>query len=284
MKDEGLALQHFLAAGAASLVLLPAAARAQDAPADADRDTVTIGLGAAVVPTYEGSDNSRLIPAAVARGSVSGFDFTLAGTNLYVDLVREPADAVDFSFGPVVGVNLNRTSRKVGDARVRALGKLDTAVELGGYVGIGKTGVITSAYDTLSFSIAYQRDVAGAHDSYVITPSLSYGTPLSTRTYVGLSLSSEYVGDKYADYYFSISPAAALASGLPAYRARGGFKDASISLLGAQSLSGDLRHGWGLFGIVSYSRLLGDFRDSPTVSVAGSPNQWFGALGVNYTF
>ena len=279
-----MAFQGYLAAGAALLALSPAPALAQDAPVDAERDTVTIGLGAAIVPTYEGSDNSRIIPAGVARGTVSGFDFILAGTNLYVDLLREPSDAIDFSFGPVVGVNLNRTSKKVGDARIRALGKLDTAVELGGYVGIGKTGVVTSAYDTLSFSVAYQRDVAGAHDSYVITPTLSYGTPLSQRTYVGLSLSSEYVGDKYADYYFSISPAGAAASGLPAYTAKGGFKDVSLALLGAQSLSGDLRHGWALFAIGGYSRLLNDFKDSPTVSLAGDRDQWLGALGVSYTF
>lgn len=278
-----MAFQGYPAAGAVLLALSPAPALAQQAPVDAERDTVTIGIGAAIIPTYEGSDDSRIIPAGVARGSVSGFDFILAGTNLYVDLLREPSDAIDFSFGPVVGVNLNRT-RGIGDARIRALGKLDTAVELGGYVGIGKTGVVTSAYDTLSFSVAYQHDVAGAHGSYVITPTLSYGTPLSTRTYVGLSLSSEYVGDKYADYYFSVTPAGAAASGLPAYHAKGGFKDVSLTLLGAQSLSGDLRHGWALFAIGGYSRLLNDFKDSPTVAIAGSPNQWIGALGVSYTF
>jgi MipA family protein len=30
--------------------------------------------------------------------------------------------------------------------------------------------------------------------------------------------------------------------------------------------------------------MLGDYADSPVVSIAGSRNQWIGAVGVGYTF
>ena len=30
--------------------------------------------------------------------------------------------------------------------------------------------------------------------------------------------------------------------------------------------------------------MLGDYADSPIVSIAGSKNQWVGAVGVGYTF
>jgi outer membrane protein len=275
------------ATGAAllAMVAMPAWAQEADVPAEPRGDSLTIGLGGAVSPRYDGSDDYRIIPGGVVRGSVSGIDFSLVGLNLYVDLIPNKGNGINIQAGPVIGLGLNRTSRKgIGDAQVRALGKLDVAVELGGYVGIGKTGVITSDYDTLSFSVAYQRDVANAHDSYVITPSINYGTPLSRTTYVGIGVSAEIVGDRYADYNFGVTPAGAIASGLPAYTPEGGLKDISFTLLGAQSLSGDLRGGWSIFAVGSYSKLMGDFKRSPVVAIAGDADQWFGGLGVAYTF
>ena len=80
-----------------------------------------------------------------------GFSFLLAGNRAERRPDPQPArPGRDFQLGPVAVVNFNRTSLKsIDDPRVRALGKLDTAIELGGYVGIGKTGVITSPYDKL---------------------------------------------------------------------------------------------------------------------------------------
>jgi outer membrane scaffolding protein for murein synthesis (MipA/OmpV family) len=34
----------------------------------------------------------------------------------------------------------------------------------------------------------------------------------------------------------------------------------------------------------SYTRLESDFAESPVVSIAGSRNQWLGAVGLGYTF
>ena len=61
-------------------------------------------------------------------------------------------------------------------------------------------------------------------------------------------------------------------------------KNWKLSLLLNQSLSGNLLHGFSIFGIGSYSRLVGDFKDSPIVSQRGSPNQWLGAIGLAYTW
>jgi MipA family protein len=262
---------------------------AQDAPAqaagiDPNKDTLTIGIGGAIAPSYDGSDTYRFLPIAAIRGTVSGISFTTLGTQLFVDVIPDNSEnGLDFQFGPVAGIRLDRT-RQIKDAQVRALGELDTAVELGGYVGIAKTGVITSAYDTVSASVAYVHDVAGAHDSYVITPTINYGTPLSQAMYVGVSASADYVGDKYAQSYFGVTPAGALASGLAPYAPRKGLKDVSFVLLGNYALSGDLRHGMSVFAIGNYARLLGDFKRSPVVADAGNANQWFGGIGLAYTF
>ncbi len=275
-----LAATTFVAA--ASLVA-PAGAQ------EVQHSTVTIGAGAAIVPSYEGSDNYRILPIAQARGKVHDFSFWTRGTALYVDAIPDPTGpSWDVEFGPMVNVRLDRSNGKVmRDAAVRLLGERDVAVEIGGFVGIGKTGVITSDYDSLSARVAVSKDVAGAHESYVVTPAIEYFTPLSTTAFAGIGMSAEYVGKKYGGYYFDITPEQSLTSGLAAYDRAGndsGFRRLNLNFAGGKSLSGDLRKGWALFGVVSYSRLLGRYADSPVVADTGSRNQWIGALGIGYTF
>ena len=105
----------------------------------------------------------------------------------------------------------------------------------------------------------------------MISPAIDFGTPLSRTLYVGASLSADWAGDGYADYYYSITPpTAAPASGLAPFDAEGGFKSWKAALLANQSLTGDLTHGLSLFASGSYGRLAGDFKRSPIVSDRGS--------------
>lgn len=269
-----------------SALSFAAPAMAQDEP---QHSTLTIGVGGAYIPSYEGSDDYRAIPIAQARGKVHDFAFWTRGTSLYVDAIpNTDENGLDIELGPVVNVRLDRTSRKsIKDNAVRALGKLDTAIEVGGFVGIGKTGIFTSAYDNLSARVAVTKDVGGAHKSYVVTPAIEYVTPLSMTTFVGIGVSAEYVGKRFGDYYYDVTPGGSLASGLPVYGRAGdkaGFKKLSANLTAGKSLSGDLRHGWAIFALGGYSRVLGRYADSPIVDIAGSRNQWVGAVGIGYTF
>lgn len=249
-----------------------------------DRNSLTIGAGAAYLPSYEGSDDYKIVPAIQGRGEVAGHDFSLLGSTFLFDLIPHGRPGgFHLAIGPVASLDFNRTGG-IKDAQVRALGKLDTGVELGGYVGISKTGVITSPYDSLSLNIAYQHDVAGVSHSWIVTPTITYATPLSVTTFVALSGSASITGDRYARTYFGVTPSGAAASGLPVFTPNGGMKNFRVSLLGGKSLSGDIRHGFAIFGAASYERLLNDFARSPIVSIAGSRSQWVGALGIGYTF
>lgn len=285
-----------LVATAASLTVIAVPAFAQQAdrkapprievdPAALDRDTITIGGGVGLVPSYDGSNDYVVIPAAAVRGRVNGINFSSRGLQLSADLIRDKSMASwDLMLGPVVSLNLNRTARIV-DARVLALGRRRAAFEVGGYVGIGKTGVITSPYDRLSLRVNYVRDVTGVHNSYVLTPVIDYGTPISRSAYIGIGGSATIVGDSYAETYFAVDAAGAARSGLPLFaRPRGGVKNYTANLLFNYALSGDLQHGLQLFTLVSYSRLQGDFARSPLTSVAGNPNQVYSAIGLGYTF
>jgi len=277
-------LKSILAFGAL-LAVTPAVAQSTDAslPDPNDQsDTVTIGAGAAYIPDYEGSDDYRIIPAAAIRGRLGGISFFSRATYLYVDFVPRGSGNLEFDAGPIAGVRLNRTG-KIKDDFVDLLPDRKTAFEVGGFAGVTYHG-LTNPYDALSFRVDVVKDLGNAHESTVITPTIEFGTPISRRTYIGASLSAEWAGGGYADYYYSITPADALASGLAPFDADGGFKSWRLGLLVNQSVTGDLTHGLSLFGTGAYSHLSGDFKDSPIVRDHGSAGQWLAAVGLAYTF
>lgn len=272
------------AALAATTATIAAPAAAQEGE---QHSTLTLGLGAAYIPTYEGSDDYRFVPIPQLRGQVHDFAFWTRGPGLYLDLIpNTDGNGIDLEAGPVVYARFDRNGG-IKDPVVRSLGKRDIAIEVGGFVGIGKTGVITSGYDSLSARVAWTKDIAGAHGSYVITPAIEYATPLSMTTLVGIGISADYVGKGYGRYYFDVDADGAAASGLPVYTGAGddsGFKKVSLALTGAKSLSGDLRRGWALFAVGSYQKMLGDYKRAPVVAIRGDSNQWIGAVGIGYTF
>lgn len=276
------------------LALAAAPAFAQDQPAgppdanapDLGKDSVTIGIAGVYMPDYEGSNDYRIYPAPGALVSVHGFNLTLAGNRASLDLIpNKPGPTWDVQAGPIVVMDLNRsTLSQISDLRVRRLGKRSTTYEVGGFLGIGKTGVITSPYDKLSVSVSYRKGVNAAHHAGIFSPSLNYLTPLSHKVAVGLLASAEYAERGYAHAYFDIDGTQSAHSGLPVYTAQGGWKSYTLGVIGTQAITGDLLHGFKLVEGITYKRLLNDFADSPVVSVAGSKSQVQAIAGLAYTF
>lgn len=283
-----------LAAGVASAALAtPAAAQstsdtataAANLPVDPNapvRDTVTIGVGGTLVPRYEGSSDYTIVPGGALRGNYHGIGFSTFGTALYVDLVPPVSLGTKLVFGPMAHVTVNRSALKqVRDPQIVALGKIPISIDAGAHIGVSRTGVITSDYDSVSADIGVTHDISGIHDSLIVTPLVTYGTPLNTKTYVGVYASATHVGTGYAQRYFGVTPAQAAASGLRRYALGSGFKDATFGALANRSITGDLRHGLSAFAVGSYSKLLGDFGRSPVVR---DRTQFYAALGLGYTF
>lgn len=248
----------------------------------AQGDTVTVGLGLGVTTSYDGGRDYRIIPGGALLGTIDGHDFRLNGLQLFVDFVPNNRERrLDIELGPVAGVAFNRTG-SVSDNRVAALGKLETAVELGGRGAIGVRGLFNRS-DKLAFAVTGVRDVVGAHGSHVINPSIEYSTLAGRSTFLRMAFATEFVGKGWADYNFGIDEAGAAASGLARHDLEGGLASIGTSVLATHSLSGQ-RTGWALFGVASYKRLQGDIAASPIVRETGSPNQFFASLGVGYTF
>ena len=111
---------------AAALIAVATPALAQSDPAatslpdpNDQSDTLTIGVGGAILPDYEGSNDYRLIPAAAVRGRVGGIAFFSRATYLYADLIPRGPGKLEFDAGPIVGVRLNRTGKIKDDVVAR---------------------------------------------------------------------------------------------------------------------------------------------------------------------
>lgn len=274
-----------LAAGALALGMsLPAMAQdAADSTSVFDGDYLSVGIGAAYGPSYDGSDDYAVYPLPLLQGSFHGVAINPRSGGIGLDFIPDPDSGAGFNLGVVGKARMNR-ARQIKDPVVESLGELDTAIEFGPTAGMTFPALL-NPYDSLTFTVDALWDVAGAHGGMVVDPSVAYFTPLSRGIAASLSLSAEYGDKDFADYYFSISPAGTIASGLPSFTAGSGFTKAGGNLLLGFDLDGNLENG-GLALVVvgGYSRMLGDARRSPVTSIRGSADQWIGAIGVGYTF
>ncbi len=254
------------------------------APTVFDDNWIQIGIGAGYRPSYSGSDDYKFFPAPAFRGSVSGFDFQANGPGIQVDLIRDPAQQkIEYLFGPAIRARTDRNGG-IKDPVVALLGKRDLAVEAGVSAGVKINRVLIPPAN-LTFSIDALWDVAGAHKGRLIKPQLTFSSPLSNAAFASVSISAEHIDRNFARTYYSVDTAGSIASGLPTYNTKSGWKNIGSSMLVGYDLSGNGRDGgFALFGIANYSRLLGDAKRTPLTSVRGSANQWFLAGGISYTF
>jgi len=248
-----------------------------------DGDWISLGAGVAYSPSYEGSDDYVVSALPIVQGSFAGIGIDPRPGGLALDFIPDEDGAVAFNAGIAGRVVGNRAS-DIEDPVVELLGELDTAIEVGPTVGVSFPALL-NPYDSLSFNVDARWDVAGAHRGMVVAPSVTYFTPLSRGIATSLTLSTNRVDDDYADYYYSISPAQSLASGLPAFAAHGGFKDIGVTLFSGFDLDGDATNGGLAIAVIAgHSWLLGDAKRTPLTSNRGDSGQWLLAAGLGYTF
>src|SRR5690606_11765452 len=138
--------------------------------------------------------------------------------------------------------------RQIKDPVVRAAGRLKGAIDVGVNGGFVAKGLLND-FDSLSLSADVKWNVNNAHDGLVISPGVTYVTPLSRAAVLSISASAKHVDQDYADYYYTVSPAQSAASGLPQFRARGGWVNLQGGMLLGYDLDGNLLNGgFALFG------------------------------------
>jgi len=254
-------MKHILIAAAA---LLPAwsAASAQDG----EDLRVRVGLGAQLRPDFIGADSTEVAPLwrlNIAHGT-DPFKFNAPDYSPGLPLYSSGG----FSFGPAANI---ASGRKNSDLDV-PVGKVKTTIEAGAFASYQLSDSLYLRAEALKGLGGHKGIVGQVGADQIWRDGDKYVFSIGPRVL--------FSDSRYERAFFGVTPAAALASGLPAYRPSGGIHGVAA----ASSFSYQFDPRWGLFGYGRYERLVGDAAKSPIVRDLGSRNQLSGGLGLSYTF
>lgn len=267
------------ALGVATALCLPAAM----ALAEDDKfPMVNLGAAIGVAPDYLGSDDTEVAPLFALSVTTERFTFRNNGQGLEVDLSRAFGSGPGFiGWGPILRYDGGRNdSDKVEDAVVSRMAPVEAAFEAGGFVeatlplaGTGTEPLLVTA------RLSVVQGLDGGHEGLLAEAQLGVVKPLG-RWSVGGGITLAAADGDYTNAYFGVSAADAAVTGLDAYQAGGGLRDAGLAAFASYAvndrLSVDLSAG--------YSKLLGDAADSPVVVDRGQAGQAFVGLGVTWQF
>jgi outer membrane protein len=227
---------------------------------------VRVGLGAQLRPEFIGADSTEVAPLwriNIAHGT-DPFKFSAPDYSFGIPLLSTGG----FSVGPAANIE---SGRKRSDLDV-PVDKVPTTMEAGAF----------TSYQ-LSDSLYLRAEALkglGGHDGIVGTVGADQIWRDGDRYVFSIGPRALFSDSRYQRAYFGVGPAAALASGLPAYRPSGGIHGVAA----ASGISYQFDPRWGLFGYARYERLVGDAAKSPIVRQLGSRNQLSGGLALSYTF
>ncbi len=232
-----------------------------------------VGIGIGGAPDYLGSDDLMAGGFAFGRYTWGNRYVSLQGNFASANVIDHP----NWRFGPSATLRFGRDD--VDDPVVDLLPDIDHSLDLGAFVSYE----IVSARDPRnrwSFEADFAHDVTGEHSGFAVSAAARRWFPVGDFAALGLAVSSTYGSEDYMDTYFSVTPAGALASGLPAFSADAGFRDVRLTAVFIQPLSKQ----WVVGGGLMYMRLLEDAANTPITDARGSPNQFVFGLGVAHIF
>ncbi len=237
-----------------------------------DQPESFLALGAALVPEFIGSEESRVVPLLAGRVYKDKRYIEANGTGFRVNIINSGR----FAFGPALGVTLNRSDNVESDV-IASLPEVDTAVEIGGFAAytlpIGKNG---RTQLTVGQQILF--DVTNNHDGLRSTSSIGVGHSFSSRLQVSVNAFVDYVDDDFAKTYFSVPKD--IETSLQPFAAGSGANKVGLRVNSLFMFNNN----WFVTGLVSYGRLIGDASDSPVVNEEGSRNQAAVGLSIGRSF
>ena len=248
-----------------ALVLLALAAPVQAQEDDRPRRTRVV-LGPQLVPSYPGADSHDLRPLfdlSRARGD-DEFAFEAPDESFGFPLLRGGR----FQFGPSLGFEGERSANDVG----AAVPKVGFTVEVGGFVQYQLAPAFRLRGEL--------RHGIGGHKGLVGTVGADFVARDRDRWLFSIGPRVTLANDRYHRAYFGVAPATAVATGLPAFAAKGGVQAVGVTAGALRQLT----RRWGLYGYAKYDRLVGDAARSPLVRRFGDRDQFSGGLALSYTF
>lgn len=168
-----------------------------------------------------------------------------------------------FRIGPSIKIRARRDQDD--NPALDGLGDVGTTFELGGFIS-------TTFLDRFSAKVRARRGLRTGHRGTVIDGSLS--TLLFRTDALSLATSGQirWVGDRYADAYFTVTPEQSLRSGgrLSEYTAQQGFE----SFGGSVTAYINIRDRWSLNPYAEYRYIFDDFADTPIIDEFGDRHQF----------
>jgi outer membrane protein len=230
--------------------------------------TITLGAEGGVLPSYEGSDRYVLRPLPL-------FDVRKAGTPPKFHSPREGIgfglfDTGRFRVGPALKIRFPR--REGDDPDLRGLGDVGWGLEAGAFVDFWPTPWLRTRGEV--------RQGIGAHHGIVGDVLVDAVVPVTPQLTLSGGPRLTLESDGAVSPYFDVSPAQALASGLPTYDAKGGVYSWGLGVQARYVWSPQ----WTTYSYVEYQRLTGDVGNSPLITLRGSRDQMRIGLGVTYSF
>ena len=221
----------------------------------------TVGVGAGFAPEYEGSDDYQGVPMLMLTGKYdSGRSFHLLGTNLRVNVLASNK----FQFGPILNYRMGRDD--VDNKVVDRMKDIDDAMEAGAFV--------LANFDDVLLGVDFLMDISDEHDGMLVQGNVGYRWKASEALVVTPNVFLPSADDDYTDTHFGVNPGTRGTSGLPLYKAESGLKDVGTRIV----VNYTPREQWGVMGILSYSALLEDAKDSPIVDEGDDTQTFFGLM------
>lgn len=232
---------------------------------------VSLGGGAALVPQFEGSSDYQVVFAPDLSFDGEKISLSTNGAGVEMDLLSSRA----IDAGPILRYAFGRNGADIDNAQVSALPDIADGLEAGAYVQVNVP--VGGLQTFLAPRLSVVQGVQGGARGTVSEASLGLVRLQGDWTF-GAQASASYANADYMNSQFGV--AAGSASGLAAFKAGAGVKDVGLSLFASYKLNDRLS----VTGVAGYSTLMNDAASSPIVSVAGSKEQMFLALGLSYSF
>lgn len=221
-----------------------------------EQTNLSLGVGPVYRPDYFGSDDYTwdVDPAVFLRVKNflffddDGADFALVGFS-------------NFSFGPTIRIVGDRDEDE--NPALFGLGDVGTTFEFGGFAA-------TTFVNRFSVRVKARHGIKTGHRGTIIdasgTAMLFRWGPVSTS----VSGQAAWIGNRYADAYFTVTPEQSLASGLPVFEADAGLRDVGGSI----NAYINVLERWSINPYVSYRRIFEDIAETPIISQFGNRDQF----------
>lgn len=242
------------------VILMAGGVQAQDAK-------TVVGLGAGVAPEFEGSDDYEGVPLIFVNAKwENNMSVSVMAATGRINLMPHPV------FRAGLAMEYIGERDDVDNAAVDALADVDSSFMVGGFLGFD--------CNRWNASIELMTDVADGNDGAIARLRGGYGMPVNQVMNFNIQAFTTWADDDYMESYFTVTSAGSLASGLNTYTAESGIKDIGLNL----SLHYMPWQYWGIMGLFSYKKLLGDAEDSPVVDNEGDDGQAVIGAMVTYLF